>query len=234
MSPFPQWVRLMEKRGFNKTHRTRNDPRKEATRAAIIEAAESLFAESGIEGVSLRQIGAAAGSSNTGVVAYYFGNKATLVEEIFHYRLPAIDARRGELLLEVQRAGLDKDILELVRAMWQPLYEQVNDQGKHSYAGFMAALIRSDWGPSRVAVNDRYTFSVHVATLMSAALPEEVRPWFAERLNLSAVMVTGALQLMDLANAPGNENTDRRGSSDQWFEDVLRMVSAALLAPTGE
>ena len=38
--------------------RTRKDPRKAATRAAIIEAAEPLFAESGIDAVSLRQIGA--------------------------------------------------------------------------------------------------------------------------------------------------------------------------------
>ncbi len=51
------------------TRRTRNDPRRAATRAAITETAETLFAEHGIDGVSLRQIGTAVGSANTSGVA---------------------------------------------------------------------------------------------------------------------------------------------------------------------
>ena len=224
----------MDKPRSARAARTRNDPRKHATRAAIIETAESLFGEFGIDGISLRQIGAAAGSSNTGVVAYYFGDKDSLVEAIFHYRLPAIDARRAELLLEVTRTGRVNDIPALVRAMWLPLYEQVNEQGRHSYAGFLSGLIRSNWGPSRIAVNERYAASVHVAELLSAAVPGEIRPRFAERLNLSAVMITGALQLIDQATLTRTKRATESRKNNALFDDVLRMVSAALLATTGE
>ena len=84
----------------------RPDPRGEATRIALIEAAESLFADSGVEGVSTRQIGAAIGSSNTNVVAYHFGGKEALIREVYRHRLPQIDRRRGELLKEAERAGV--------------------------------------------------------------------------------------------------------------------------------
>ncbi len=219
----------------NAGRRVRRDPRKAATRAAIIEAAESLFAEHGIEGVSLRQIGAAIGSANTSVVAYHFGSKEALVEAIFHFRLPAIDARRGELLEEVSQAGRDREAGALLRALWLPLYEQVNRQGRHSYAGFMSALIRSDWGESRTAVNNSYATTNKLAALLAAAVPLAVERRCQDRLTLSAVMITGALQLMDRAQATGRTKTrQEQRRADEAFEDALRMTFAALLADTGE
>ena len=120
--------------------RKRHDPRRDATRIALIEAAESLFAESGVEGVSTRQIGAAIGSSNTNVVAYHFGSKEALMEAVCRHRLPDIDRRRGELL---DAADLSANLFDLVRIFALPLYEQVDASGRHSFARFLAGLERS-------------------------------------------------------------------------------------------
>ena len=46
-----------------------------STKEQIVLAAEGLFAERGIEGVSLRQIGTAAGNGNNSAVQYHFGTK---------------------------------------------------------------------------------------------------------------------------------------------------------------
>ena len=213
--------------------RTRNDPRRESTRVAIIEAAESLFAESGIDGVSLRQIGAASGSSNTGVVAYHFGSKAALLEAIFHYRLPAIEARRDKLLSEVQQAEQDRELLPLLRALWLPLYEQRDECGRHSYAGFLAALMRSSWGPSRLEVSEHYEVSSRLGRLIGAALPASVRAQYPQRLNTSTWMITGALRLMEQAGTAGRKKKSAGPYGEAWFEDTLRMVGAALQAPPG-
>jgi len=215
------------------TRRTRNDPRREATRVAIIEAAESLFAESGIDGVSLRQIGAASGSSNTGVVAYHFGSKAALLEAIFHYRLPAIEARRGELLSEVQAAGQGGELLPLLRALWLPLYEQRDERGRHSYAGFLAALMRSSRGQSRLGVSEHYKVSSRLGRLIRAALPLKVRAHYPQRVNTSTWMITGALRLMEQAGTAGGKKKTTGPSGEAWFDDTLRMVGAALQAPPG-
>lgn len=85
--------------------RRRKDPRSAATRIAVIEAAEGLFAESGFRSVSIREIGNAIGSSNAGIVGYYFGNKEELIEQIFHHRMRFIDNRRKELLDNLQKSN---------------------------------------------------------------------------------------------------------------------------------
>ena len=69
-----------------------------STKEQIVLAAERLFAERGIEGVSLRQIGAAAGNGNNSAVQYHFGSKDRLVQAVFEYRLPRLH-ERGSLLI---------------------------------------------------------------------------------------------------------------------------------------
>ena len=48
-----------------------------------------LFAEKGIDGVTVRQIAEAAGQKNHAVVGYYFGSKEALVRELI------VDGARG-------------------------------------------------------------------------------------------------------------------------------------------
>ncbi|MET0908751.1 MAG: helix-turn-helix domain-containing protein, partial [Ilumatobacteraceae bacterium] len=59
-----------------------------ASARRIVEVAERLFALHGIDGVSLRQIAAAAGTANNSAVNYHFGSKDGLITAIFQYRLP--------------------------------------------------------------------------------------------------------------------------------------------------
>ena len=63
----------------------------------IVLVAERLFAERGIDGVSLRQIGAAAGNGNNSAVQYHFGSKDNLIQAIFEYRLDNLHERRRVL-----------------------------------------------------------------------------------------------------------------------------------------
>ncbi len=208
------------------TRRTRKDPRKEATRIAILEAAESLFAEQGIEGVSLRQIGSAIGSANTSVVAYHFGSKDALVEAIFHYRLPAIEMRRETLLQEALQQGCGSEVYSLLRALWLPLFEQVNEAGKHSYAGFMAALMHSSFADIRLAVSDDYPTASELGERLKQALPANSQARFDGRLAMTTIMVTGALKMID--------QSAKSSTSGPLFEDTLRMASAAFMTPIGE
>ncbi len=193
---------------------------------AIIEAAETLFAENGIDGVSLRQIGSAIGSSNTSVVAYHFGSKEALLEAIFHYRLPAIEMRRAELLAAARQAGMAGEVFRLLQALWLPLFEQVNSEGARSYAGFLSALMHSSMGSVRLALNIDYPTSLELGDCLKAALPENLHPQFDARLLMTTVMITGALKFIDRGEVAAD--------AQALFTDTLRMAAAALLAPTGE
>lgn len=111
-----------------------------ATRELLICTAERLFADRGIDAVSLREIGQAAGQRNNAVMQYHFGSRAALLQAIFAYRSAAIDARRFELLacLEAERR-LD-DAHALLGAVLTPHVESVDDPDNH-FVGFLARIL---------------------------------------------------------------------------------------------
>lgn len=205
--------------------RTRRDPRRETTRIALIEAAESLFAEGGVEGVSTRQIGAAIGSSNTNVVAYHFGSKEALIDAVYLHRLPAIDARRGELLDEADAKGGATDVAALVRIFFQPLYEQTDSAGRHSYARFLSAIERSGMIGTRARVSGDFPETDRARSRLFAALPKEIAPLLNVRLRLIAGLMSNTLLLID------REAADDSALAKSLFDNAVAMAAAAMRAP---
>jgi AcrR family transcriptional regulator len=203
--------------------RTRRDPRRETTRAALIEKAEALIAEFGVEGVSTRQIGAAIGSANNNVVAYHFGSKEELITAIYHHRLPAIEARRAELLAALDAQERGSDLSGLMDALWRPLYEQCGDNAKHSYAAFLAGLARSGWAWTRYSLDQDYRVVNAIVERIRLLLPASVRPHYRERLIIVAAMISNSLAAMDQLAGGGAE-------ADGAFRDLLVMATAALRA----
>ena len=63
-------------------------------REILLDTAERLLAEHGIDGVSMRQIAAAAGQGNNSVIQYHFGDKAGLLREIILRRVAGFEPRR--------------------------------------------------------------------------------------------------------------------------------------------
>jgi AcrR family transcriptional regulator len=106
-----------------------------STKEQIVLAAERLFAERGYDGVSLREIGAAAGSGNNSAVQYHFGSKEQLVVAIFESRLNYIDERRSILMAQLE----PHDIRSWVQCYVLPLLEQGEIDGSH-YMSFIAAV----------------------------------------------------------------------------------------------
>jgi AcrR family transcriptional regulator len=109
-----------------------------STKQQIVRAAERLFATHGLDGVSLRQIGVAAGNGNNSAVQYHFGSKDQLVQAIFEDRLPHLDERRR--LLVAQRRP--DDLRSWVECYVLPILEQGEQEGSH-YLGFVAMLQQS-------------------------------------------------------------------------------------------
>ncbi len=98
-------------------------------------AAERLFAEHGLEGVSLRQVSTAAGNGNNSAVQYHFGNRDRLIQAIFEYRLPDLNERRRMLAARHR----PEDLRTHVECHVLPVLEQGEQQGSH-YLGFVAKL----------------------------------------------------------------------------------------------
>ncbi len=197
----------------------RTDKRTAATRLALIESAERLFAQHGVEGISLRQIAADAGCANTNAVAYHFGSKEALVEAVLRHRVPVLEARRRELLGALDRPSL----LDLCDVLWRPFLEQVDSTGRHSYAAFLAGLFRSGALPIRAAMSSDYPVTDAVLDGIAAQLAPASEARMMERLPLVTLLIAGALKQID-------ESAMTTNDAEVRFADAVAMTAAALAA----
>lgn len=69
-----------------------------ATRGKLLDSALRLWAERGVEVVTLAEIQAAAGQRNASALHYHFGSRDGLLAAVFERHVPRIRARRRELL----------------------------------------------------------------------------------------------------------------------------------------
>ena len=106
-----------------------------STKELLVVTAERLFAERGIDGVSIRQITQEAGVANNSAVTYHFESKAGLVRAIFEYRVPYLAERRRLLWAQVP-AG---DLRAGVEAYFLPVAELAEFEDSH-YMSFLEQL----------------------------------------------------------------------------------------------
>jgi AcrR family transcriptional regulator len=110
------------------------------TRELLIRSAERLFAEQGVDAVSLRQISASAGMRMTSAVAYHFGDKAGLIRAIIDDRSIRIDERCRPLLDELEREGRLGDLRAVTEAITRAAVDGLGETGY--YFRFLAQLDR--------------------------------------------------------------------------------------------
>jgi AcrR family transcriptional regulator len=122
-----------------------------ATRTAILDAAERLFAEQGVLAVSNRQIGAAAGRGDTSVVGYYFGSKADLVRALLRRFNAEIDQRRETMLAEIGDSG---DLRDWIECLVHPVTDQLDAEGTPGWHARFGAQIVTDPTMREIAVEE--------------------------------------------------------------------------------
>ena len=111
-----------------------------SSKRRILDAAESLFAERGVDAVSLRAVMSAA-STNVAAVHYHFGSKDALVTALIAERSHEISSRRAVLLDELEEAE-QFTARELASAFVIPVVETTQDGGAE-WVRFIATLINS-------------------------------------------------------------------------------------------
>lgn len=110
------------------------------TRTKILDSAERLIAAKGLDGVSLRQINAAAGVSPS-VLHYHFGGRDELIAALLERRFPLLDARRGAMLDELKQSGRPATLRELLEVTLLPL-AQFALSGSKAEQRFVKVLAR--------------------------------------------------------------------------------------------
>ena len=94
----------------------------------IIETAETLFAERGFDGTSVRDIADVAGI-NVAMISYYFGSKEKLMEALFELRVGSVKLRMENLIKDESLSPIEKVNMlideHIERVMLKPCFQKV-------------------------------------------------------------------------------------------------------------
>ena len=114
---------------------------KVSAREQIKLAARRLFAISGIDGVSVREIVDAAQQKNHGSLTYYFGTKEALVRELVADGAKLIDVRRNAFLDRLEETGGPNNVRDVVEALVYPsIGLGKSEDEEDTYLRFIAML----------------------------------------------------------------------------------------------
>jgi AcrR family transcriptional regulator len=110
---------------------------------ALLDAAERLFSQNGIEGVSVREIIKEAGA-NLGAINYHFGTKDRLALEVFARRIEPVNKERIARLdaLEAEAGRRKLKLEQILDALIRPAMES-EAQGAKNCDDFMRLISRS-------------------------------------------------------------------------------------------
>ncbi|WP_318205220.1 TetR/AcrR family transcriptional regulator [Streptomyces sp. SCL15-4] len=142
--------------------RTARTEQVNATREAILTAAERLFAEHGVYAVSNRQVSEAAGQGNNAAVGYHFGTKADLVRAVARRHTGHIETLRERALKET--AG-STDVRDWVGCLVRPVTEHLAGLGSPTWYARFCAQVMTDPALHEIMVEE---------SLASPALREAV------------------------------------------------------------
>jgi len=117
--------------------------KKDVTRLALVRAAERLFADRGVDNVSLREIAAAAGQRNHSAALYHFGDKRELLEALLHRHSGPIDEGFVPTLDRLREEGRET-LEEIVGVLVRPMVDKLGDEdGGTDYLTICAELVSS-------------------------------------------------------------------------------------------
>ena len=203
------------------------------TRVQLILAAETLFAEHGIDSVSLRQINSAAGQKNSSAAHYHFGSRENLVEAIYAYRMGQVNDRRLEYVKRLEEDGHQHELRALVEAIVLPIVDEIQqgENGSH-YIRFIAQMV----GHPRLVLKEGWQGDVttamsRISQLMRETLPELPPTLLSQRFGL---MWEQALHALADQERLVRRSKNRAVRHDLFISNLIDTIAGGLSAPVSD
>jgi len=201
-------------------------------RIALLDAAERLYAEHGLDGVAMRDIAQATNQKNTSVVQYYFGTRNGLVLEVFRRRMQQISKIRLEHFSELKDLGLDRDTRCLVKALIMPVAEFIKESGSNTYYARFIEQSLSSLSFSEKEAGDLFDIAesakeVHMHLL--AALDHLPSRIASERIRLAQSLVVSGLASYERKRSLSSVTST--ADLEETVSNLVDMIHGALTAP---
>jgi AcrR family transcriptional regulator len=206
--------------------------RGEKTREHLLDVAETMFGERGVNGVSLREIRLASGARNTAAVQFHFGSREGLLKALTERHMPGIAALQLALYDDVIETGRDADARSLVEVLVRPAAEYLTrGPSERAWVKIMADLGQAP----ELRLNQMVASAPPAAQKAGRVLYEQlvvlIPPALArERIvALAQIAVHMCADRARLEDDPGGSRAHVSG--DVFVENLVDMVTGALFAP---
>ena len=198
-----------------------------STKQRILGAAETLFAQHGFAGASLRQVTSAA-NVNLAAVNYHFGSKENLINEVLRRRLEELNAQR----LQALRAALsqtDCRLENVLDALIRPALELSGGEqnGGTAFVRLIARAYAEHNEQLRKFLHDHnsYVFKEFTAAL-AQLLPHLDKQELYWRLDIVGGALTFAMADFGLIKRRGTVEQHR----DLTVDHLIKFAAAGLRA----
>lgn len=206
-----------------------------ATRVALLDAAEVLFAEHGIRGASLRAITRAA-DANLAAVSYHFGSKEGLVRAVFERRIGPIQEQRMAGLAACLKASDPPDLNCLLRAFLEPVVcflDGASSGGSRpqEFARLLGRSLHDPAGDTRHVIKQLFRPAVEGYTAaLARALPDLSPAEVFWRFHFTVGAMAHSVSLADVARQFSGGVCDP-SDADSLLRYMVTFLEAAWRAP---
>ena len=206
----------------------------EQTRDQIKVAAQMLFARHGVDAVTVQQIVDAAGQRNNAALYYHFRTKEELIRQMVVDGAAVLDARRRQMLDEMEQRGGPASIREVMLVLFMPVIELGEDERWRGYIRFTSHLQASDPKALRDALNNRWNAGyVECVNHLKRMLPAPVAI-VEQRLSILAIYSNAVLSAHEAALESRNTRSSRLWGQPFTIENILDMLQAAITCPPSQ
>ena len=204
------------------------------TRERLLDAAERLWGQRGVEGVSLREIRLAAGQRNSSALQFHFGGRRGLLLALTQRHLPRVASAQEDLHRAVVADGRQDDLTALTEVLVRPDAEYLRrGPSERAWIKISAELLARP----ETMLGDIAAHAPPPAVLVGKQIYEQlarmVEPDVAVERLLSVLVAVRHLcaaraRLEDAS--PGGVGRSVL-PFDRWLANLLDMAVAALGAP---
>ncbi|WP_201772372.1 TetR/AcrR family transcriptional regulator [Hoeflea sp. BAL378] len=205
-----------------------------ATSLSILDAAESLFAERGYDGASVRDIAAAAGAQIASV-SFHHGSKEALFERVVERRARELSRLRLEALEALQASGDALTLNAVLSAFLRPYLDKAGLDGSGAgdpqwlaYAR-LVAMVSADVRWRRISERcfdpTAGIFIAEIARLFPGVAASRIAVAFVFSVSAMLSLSTSRWRIEALSAAPGTGSEPQR-----LADDLVRFCEAGMRA----
>lgn len=197
---------------------------------ALLETAQRLFAERGIDAVSMREIAREAGHRNNSALQYHFGTKEALLQAILDAGMQEVNLLRNDYVDRLFTTGRHTELRALVEALVWPLATRLLTKKRNTYNRFLAAAQIHPDSDLRASSSETDRGFRRIYELVELALPQVPAPVLQQRWLAGISFMLFALGDYERMSARRSK-AERSFDIHRAIENLIDMLTGALAAP---